>query len=92
MSDDHNDDIGIEHSPLCESVTNDGITVRVEIYRLAGSDGGWSLEVEDQDGGTTIWISSFSTDKEAYAEFCRTLALEGIRSFAVRATGKATTT
>ena len=37
----------IESSPLCESVTRDGITVRVEIYRLAGRGDGWSLEVVD---------------------------------------------
>jgi hypothetical protein len=90
--DDDNDCIEIEYSPLCGSVVIDGITVRVEIYRLAGSENGWSLEVEDQDGGTTIWQSTFVTDKEAYAEFYRALELEGIRAFAARATGKATTT
>jgi hypothetical protein len=37
----------IESSPLCESATRDGITVRVEIYRLAGRGDGWSLEVVD---------------------------------------------
>ena len=40
------DDWEIETSPLCESVTRDGMTVRVKIYRLRGE--GWSLEVIDQ--------------------------------------------
>ena len=39
----------IEFSPFCGSVTRDGITVRVEIYRLAGRGEGWSLEVIDQE-------------------------------------------
>ena len=59
----------IESSPLCTSVTRDGITVRVEIYRIAGSGDGWSLEVVDQDCGSTVWSDLFATDRDAYAEF-----------------------
>ena len=81
MRDSHQD-IEIEYSPLCESVSNDGITVRVEIFRMAGSAEGWSLEVIDQEGGSTIWTSTFATDKEAYAEFYRTLEREGVSAFA----------
>jgi hypothetical protein len=76
------DDPQIESSPLCTSVTRDGITVRVEIYRIAGSGEGWSLEVVDQDGGSTVWSDLFATDRDAYAEFTQTLEMEGIRSFA----------
>ena len=72
----------IESSPLCTSVTRDGITVRVEIYRIAGSGDRWSLEVVDQDGGSTVWSDLFATDRDAYAEFTQTLEMEGIRSFA----------
>ena len=37
------DDPEIEYSPLCEEVTRDGLTVRVQIYRLraAVTDGHW---------------------------------------------------
>jgi hypothetical protein len=31
------DDPEVDYSPLCGSVTRDGITVRVEIYRLVGA-------------------------------------------------------
>jgi hypothetical protein len=55
---------------------------RVEIYRIAGSGEGWSLEVVDQDGGSTVWSDLFATDRDAYAEFTETLETEGIRSFA----------
>ena len=44
----------IESSPLCTSGTREGITVRVEIFRLAGSGEGWSFEVVDRYGGSTV--------------------------------------
>jgi hypothetical protein len=76
------DEPEIEYSPLCGSVTRDGITVRVEIYRLARSGDGWSLEVVDQEDASTVWDETFPNDKDAYAEFFRTLESDGIRSFA----------
>jgi hypothetical protein len=87
-----NDDFEIENSLLCGKVSLDGITLQVEISRLIGSDEGWSLEVVDHEGGSTVWKGSFETDKEAYAEFQRTLDLEGVRSFASRPFGKTTMT
>jgi RPA family protein len=74
------DDPQIEASPLCTSVTREGITVRV--YRIAESGEGWSLEVVDPDGGSIVWSDLFATDRDAYAEFTQTLEAEGIRSFA----------
>ena len=79
----------LEDSPLYRSVTRDGITVRVGIYRLAGSGEGWSLEVIDQDGGSTVWDELFPNDQDAYAEFSRTLEAEGIRSFSERPSDRA---
>ena len=75
------DDPEIESSPFCRTVTRDGITVRVEIYRLAGKDERWSLEVVDDEGASTVWSDTFATDVEANAEFRRTLETEGITSF-----------
>ena len=70
----------IEFSPFCGSVTRDGITVRVEIYRIAGRGGGWSLEVIDREGASTVWDDTFADDQDAYDEFYRALESEGIRS------------
>ena len=78
------DDPQIAYSPLCGEITRDGVTVRVQIYRLAEGEEGWSLEVIDHEGASTVWDDLFVTDKEAYAEFYRTLEREGIRSFAER--------
>ena len=61
--------------------------MRVEIYRVAGSDQGWALEVIDEDRSSTVWEDLFATDREAFAEFERTLRIEGIRSFADRPPG-----
>jgi hypothetical protein len=85
---DDQDDPELEFSPLCESVTRDGISVRVEIYRLVGGSEGWSLEVIDQEGASTVWDDTFPTDKDAYTEFQQTLETEGIRSFAERPSGR----
>ncbi len=74
------EDPQIENSPLCGAVTADG-TVRVEIYRLAVGDDTWTLEVVDEEGGSTVWDSRFISDRDAYAEFNQTLEAEGIRSF-----------
>ena len=68
----------IESSPLCGSVTRDGITVRVEIYRIAGRGEGWALEVIDGEGASTVWDDTFADDQDAYDEFYRALELEGI--------------
>ena len=79
MHDDH--DPEIEYSPLCEEVTQDGLTVRVQIYRLKSGSNGWSLEVVDHENASTVWDDLFATDHEALAEFSRTLEAEGIQSF-----------
>jgi hypothetical protein len=71
----------IESSPFCRSVTLDGTTVEVEIYRLAGKDDRWSLEVVDEKGASTVWSDTFETDVDANAEFRRTLESEGIKAF-----------
>lgn len=76
-----NEDPEIEESPLSGIVTRDGVAVCVEIYRLVEGDRSWTLEVVDCEGTSTVWDDRFATDEDAYAEFCRTLEVEGIRSF-----------
>jgi hypothetical protein len=76
-----NQDVEIEYSPLSREVTHDGIKVKVEIYKLRGAADGWSLEVVDHEGASTVWDNTFPTDQDAYREFSRTLESEGIRAF-----------
>jgi len=71
----------LEQSPLSGEFSSDGISVRLEIYRLLRGDEGWILEVVDHEGTSTVWDALFATDKAAYYEFCRTVEEEGMKSF-----------
>jgi hypothetical protein len=59
----------------------DGCTVQVHIYRFAGTDDEWTLEVVDHEGGHTVWGETSSDDHEAYEAFERAVAENGIRLF-----------
>lgn len=71
----------IEDSPLGGSVTRNGITVQVHIYRFADTADEWTLEVVDHEGGHTAWNGTFATDEDAFEAFEHTVAEDGIRSF-----------
>ncbi len=66
-------------SPLCQAVTQDGYTVELHIYGNGKTD--WILEVVDETGASTVWNEQFASDDLAFAEFQRTVKVEGIRSF-----------
>ena len=69
----------LEVSPLSCDITSCGVSVEVHIYRIAGRDGAWTLEVvTDNDGGSKVWEDKFPTDAAALQEFRRTLDEEGI--------------
>ncbi len=75
------DEYRIIHSPLERRISEGGISVEVLIYR--GEDGaGWHLEVVDHAGGSTVWNEPFASDRAALDEALRTIAREGISSFA----------
>ncbi|TDK32303.1 hypothetical protein E2F50_18495 [Rhizobium deserti] len=70
-----------EHSELAGEFTDDDITVLVDIYRAAGSQGDWTLEVITEEDDVTSWEEPFATDREAFDEFLATVERDGIRSF-----------
>jgi hypothetical protein len=70
-----------EHSELAGEFTQDDITVLVDIYREAGTNGDWILEVITPDEDVTSWEEPFATDREAFDEFLATVERDGIRSF-----------
>jgi uncharacterized protein len=74
------EDFEIEDSKLSQKVSRDGITVEILIYR-GKDDSGWTLEVVDQEGGSTVWDDLFSTEGEALAEALNTIETEGIACF-----------
>lgn len=71
----------IEDSPLGGSVTRDGTTVQVHIYRFAGTEDEWAMEIVDHEGGHTAWDGTFADDQDAYEAFEQEVAERGIRSF-----------
>lgn len=85
---DNDNEIELEYSPLCGEFSRDGLTVRVEIYRIAGRSEGWSLEVVDHKGASTVWSNLFATDRDAYTEFFKTMETEGIQSFSEEPAGR----
>lgn len=71
----------LEMSPLGGAVSRDGHTVKVYIYRFAGTADNWTVEVVDRAGCSTVWDGRFADDIEAYEAFERAVADDGIRSF-----------
>lgn len=80
-------DIDIIHSPLEQTYSADGHSVRIQIYRSA--DSLWVLEVVDERGTSTVWDDLFETDKEALEEAFMSIETEGISSFITRAHNEA---
>jgi hypothetical protein len=70
----------IVKSGLSRTVKKDGVTVEVSIIRLE-HETEWSLEVVNSASTSTVWDDLFASDDEALAEFERTVAEEGIRTF-----------
>jgi len=73
-------DPAIIESPLSRTVSRDGITVRVLVYRLE-HDPKWALEVVNDAGTSTVWDDLFDTDEAAFEAFTKTVALEGMATF-----------
>ena len=73
-------DPNIVTSGLSGSVTLDGITVDVNIFRLE-DDPGWTLEVVNAKGTSIVWDDLFDADDGAYAAFLQTVADEGMATF-----------
>ena len=56
-------------SHLSGRATQAGITVTVNVYRIAGTQDPWTLEVIDQTGWSTIWGKTFASDEDALDAF-----------------------
>lgn len=81
------EDIDIIHSPLEQTYSADGHSVRIQIYCCANTQ--WSLEVVDERGTSTVWDDLFETDKLALEEAFMAIETEGIGSFIAKAHNEA---
>lgn len=66
-------------SLLEQSLTRDGITVHIKIYK--NCDVGWTLEVIGARGTSTIWQRKFMSDRDALKQAQKTIDNEGIKLF-----------
>src|SRR5690606_14522878 len=71
----------LEHAEFSGEFEDDGVTVLVDIFRPAGSQSDWQMEVVSQDEDVTSWDEPFATDKDAWEEFLATVERDGIRTF-----------
>ncbi|MDP9837137.1 hypothetical protein J2T09_001889 [Neorhizobium huautlense] len=80
MTNEH-DEPEMERSELAGEFTEDDVTVLVDIYRPAGTQNDWTMEVITEEDDLTTWEEPFATDREAFEEFLATVERDGIRSF-----------
>ncbi|MGC4024408.1 MAG: hypothetical protein QM744_04185 [Mesorhizobium sp.] len=66
-------------SPLSQTVTSDGITIEVEIFRFEDEDG-WTLELVDEEWNSTVYHDKFETDQAAWEAFQEDLKAEGLEA------------
>lgn len=67
-------------SPLSQTVTRNAVTVQVNIFRIE-DDGGWTLEVVNETGTSTVWEDPFDTDAAALEAFQHAAETEGMETF-----------
>lgn len=67
-------------SSLSRNFLIDGQTFKFEIYSLE-NEAGWTLEVIDDEGASTVWDIEFETDLAAHEHLMTVLDTEGITAF-----------
>jgi hypothetical protein len=68
------DDHELIYSPQNQTVTRNGVTVKVHIYKDDSTD--WILELVDAAGNSHVWNEQFLTDQAAFDEAMRALDKE----------------
>ena len=71
-------DNDVKMSPLSQRHEEDGQVVHIEIYE--DGEGGWLLEIVDEDNNSTMWEDSFDSDEDALAEALDAIQQEGIQA------------
>lgn len=67
-------------SPLSQTITRDGHTLQVDIYRLE-EEIDWLLEVVNEDGTSHVWDDRFATDQAALDAVHQAIDEEGVAAF-----------
>jgi len=83
---DSGDDAVLTYSPLNQTLTRNGVTVEIHIYKGHGSD--WILEVVDAARNSHVWDEQFQTDQQAFDEAMRALDEEPLEFMEPTSGGK----
>ena len=75
-----NEDPEIEYSEYSQKISSGGKTLSIDIYRIKGTKG-WSLEIEDEYGNSTVWDDLFESDSAAITEAKRSILEETAKAF-----------
>ncbi|WP_444945701.1 hypothetical protein ACJJIP_17405 [Microbulbifer sp. VTAC004] len=68
-----------KESELSQVYREGEVSVQIDIYE--DGEGGWLLEIVDENNNSTVWEDSFETEKEALDEAVDALREEGITAF-----------
>ena len=66
-------------SDITKEIEKDGLKVKIEVYKA--DEGGWILEIVDEQWNSTVWDDLFQSAKEALDAGIRAIEEEGIVSF-----------
>jgi hypothetical protein len=66
-------------SDITKEIEKDGFKVTIEVYK--GDEGGWILEIEDEQWNSAVWDEIFPSAKEALDAGIKAIEEEGIQSF-----------
>ncbi len=64
---------------ISKELEKDGLKVKIEVYKA--DEGGWILEIEDEQWNSTVWDEIFPSAKEALDAGIRAIEEEEIASF-----------
>ena len=77
----------IEYSDFCQKISSGGKNLTVDIYRIKGTKG-WSLEIVDEYGNSTVWDDLFNSDSAAITEAKKSILEDTASAFIGPADGK----
>jgi len=66
-------------SDITKEIEKDGFKVTIEVYK--GDQGGWILEIVDEEWNSTVWDDLLPSAKEALDAGIKAIEEEGIQAF-----------
>lgn len=71
--------VNYPESEITKEIEKDGFKVTIEVYK--GDEGGWILEIVDEEWNSTVWDDLFPSAKEALDAGIKAIEEEGIQAF-----------